>query len=426
MNNEDIIPEYAMLPAKEAVDDLEIKEEPIDITEQVINIEPSVVGEIKESNVEEVVEVMASEEEENNEILLNVNADYSTLKFTSVDIPKKHMIEIDEDILVPDTKPDMKEILAIDGTVVIKNNSVGEMKLKTIYVPEKKYESEIVSIESNLQFKTKLTDIDDDVNIFGKIEHLEYTIINERKFRIKCDIILMIEAFIDKEIEMFEGIKDEDLEMLTEKIEFSKVALRKKDILSVDEILPLKDDSVIPKEILKTDVKIMENYKQITGEKVVVNGFIVCSMLYLANADEDKEKCQLESYQAKSEFTQFIPINQSGSWSGLKVDFVPIDLKVAIDDTDENRGFKLYGDVKTQIQLYQDIVKDVVVDGYSKEGDLVFEKNVHLFNKISSAGFYGFTQRQVMAVPENIKSLKEVIYTSGNILNCDMIKEEDR
>ena len=75
---------------------------------------------------------------------------YSPVQVTNITEKPKTTITLEEDILVPDTKPDLREILMIDGKshlavkeidAVVKGddyiNLSGEIELQTLYLPEK-------------------------------------------------------------------------------------------------------------------------------------------------------------------------------------------------------------------------------------------------------------------------------------------------
>jgi hypothetical protein len=92
-------------------------------------------------------------------------------KLKLVDMKRKEpvRITIEEDILVPDVKPDLARILAMDGKIKLSEREIhtgqagadriritGDMTLQTLYVPEHIVEGEpIVAIESKVPFRNE-------------------------------------------------------------------------------------------------------------------------------------------------------------------------------------------------------------------------------------------------------------------------------
>ena len=216
------IPDYAMVPAKEVKEPTEIK--------------------AKEAMV----------------IPITKGAVYSPMQMTDISEKNKTTIVIEEDILVPDTKPDMREILLIDGRTRLSSREfcagakpeeyitlAGEIELATLYLPEKQEGcGEIISVQSRIAFKEQwhvgvapgacLT-------VRCKTEKIEYMVINERKYRVKVTLAVFAKEYADKKIEIFEGISGEEICMLKERIELSRVETRKKDSLSISENLAIRE-----------------------------------------------------------------------------------------------------------------------------------------------------------------------------------------
>ena len=103
-----------------------------------------------ENDIPDYALVPAREMEERVVVPITKGAVYSPVQITDIREKSKTTITIEEDILVPDTKPDLKEILLIDGKSylsgremeeIIKSDDYislsGEIELQTLYLPEK-------------------------------------------------------------------------------------------------------------------------------------------------------------------------------------------------------------------------------------------------------------------------------------------------
>ena len=85
-----------------------------------------------EKDIPDYALVPAKEPEERVLIPITQGAIYSPVQVTNITEKPKTTITIEEDILVPDTKPDLKEILMIDGKVHLANREIDQIS-KQIY-----------------------------------------------------------------------------------------------------------------------------------------------------------------------------------------------------------------------------------------------------------------------------------------------------
>ena len=102
-----------------------------------------------EKDIPDFAMVPAREIEEKVIVPVGGSAVYKPVQVTNITEKPKTVITIEEDILVPDTKPDLREILLIDGSVRLASREIdrinkaddyiglsGEVELQTLYVPE--------------------------------------------------------------------------------------------------------------------------------------------------------------------------------------------------------------------------------------------------------------------------------------------------
>ena len=255
-----------------------------------------------ENDIPDYALVPAKEMEERVVVPITKGAIYSPVQVTNIREKPKTTITIEEDILVPDTKPDLREILLIDGKSYLSSREVeeivksddyislsGEIELQTLYLPERQDgNSPIIPIQTRVPFKdqwhTSLS-VGACLVLDCSIEKIDYMVINERKFRVKISLAITAKEYMDSKVDIFEGLADEEIEMLRETVEISNIALRKKDNLAIKEDILPKDD-LRPENILKQDLSIVENYKQSTGDKVVVNGFVYVNILFSVYQEE--------------------------------------------------------------------------------------------------------------------------------------------
>lgn len=269
--------------------------------------------------------------------ITEAEAVYHTEKIIHPEKVAEMTYQFEEDILVPDIKADMREILLMDAVCDILPtekrvapktddllNLTGTITLQTIYDAETD-DGEPVSITSKIPYKYQwdLHPAEQAEGVFAcQVKHLDYMMINERKFRVKITLRFTGQLFAERTLSFFRGLKDEELEMQERRVSMTSMSLVKKDELTIDEVFQPKDGALRPESILKQSFAITENYRQVTTEKIVLNGFLFCSILYSASpADGEGASAVLCQHNQRIEFTQFVPLdkeNRGKSWNAVK------------------------------------------------------------------------------------------------------------
>ncbi|HVI40430.1 MAG TPA: SPOCS domain-containing protein, partial [Anaerovoracaceae bacterium] len=371
-----------------------------------------------------------------------------------VDMKKKEPLRaaIEEDILVPDVKPDLARILAMDGKIKLSEKEIhtgqsgtervrisGDLILQTLYVPEHMVDGEpIVAIESRIPFKNE-TEMKagpySDLAIAPNIESIDFTVVNERKFRVNAAVVFGIKEYSNVDIEVFEGVRDEEVQMLKEKINLTDVAMRKTETIEIKDDLMLKENSPEILKVLKYDVNVVENHKQITKEKAVINASVYCNIMYLgadgntdaakaedAGADSEEETVIPVLYQGKTEFTQFIRLDgdynqneQNPAGSKVSFNISSLNLTAKEDGNGKRNLFGLDMNVDTGLELYKNIEKEVVTDVYHHRKDIQYETDEIGVMALGGSGVAEISAREIVNIPERYGNVDKVAYISGNI-----------
>lgn len=417
---------------------------------------------------------LAEEKETGAKISLENLLIANELNFTEIKDGEKTRVYIEEDILVPDIKPDMAKILSMDGNVKCADREIksgqkgedrikvtGDITLETIYIPEKPAAEPIVTIQSRIPFRTEWgisTAPFSSAVIKPEIESIDYMVINERKFRAKLTVSLTMREYAGKYIELFEGIRGEDIEVLKEKVNVTDILVKKKDVLDIEENLLLKENSMIPGRILKYGINVVENHKQISPEKAVINGTVYCNILYLAEpqnediietsmeADEFMDEASSDSipaaasvsttepafYQGKIEFTQFIPLNIESAHSGSRITFDGSDLSVRIKNFSEDDeeasgiGFAVEGSINTNIEIYKNVEAEIVTDVYHNEKELAYDSEPFTAKSIAGSGVTELSAREILNIPAQYNDIEQIIYITGKVQNAESVAENGK
>ncbi|NBI62470.1 DUF3794 domain-containing protein [Clostridiales bacterium] len=372
---------------------------------------------------------------------LENTAVYHDLKMKTALQKLETTVLVEEDILVPDVKPDLINILSMEGKAILSSKELqvgqnddgsvrvtGEVSLQTIYLPETSGEEAISIIQSRLPFKTDWqagASPMSSLSIGAKVETIEYSIINERKFRAKATVALTLTEYAEKEMQLFDSIRGEDLQLLKETIKMSHVALRKEDSVDISEELKLKEGSLKPVKILKSDIRVVENHKQITSEKMVINANIMVNTLYIGQEEKEGETVSRPAFfQGKTDFTQFILMDKEENIAMSKTLFNQEDLEVKINESED--GFSLKGSVKTSVEVLSNLEKEVVTDLYHNAKDTTYDSAESKVEAVMGTGTTEASAREIFNVPEADGQADRIVYINGTIQEASSTVERGR
>lgn len=412
----------------------------------------------EKDNIPDFALVPARQPEEPVHTTAAQGAVFSPLQITHITEKPRTVIRLEEDVLVPDTRPDLKDILDISGNIQLhtrefeasahSEDSVsisGEISLQTLYIPEKDFvHGPVIAITNRISFREPWhTAISTEGSLFmdASIEQIEFMIINERKFRVKIIISLQAREYRNQRAELFEGLSGEDLQTLRQLSELTGTALRKKDIITIKEDLEQKETDPEVGTLLRQDIRVIENYRQATAEKVVINGFIYVSLLYCPPErpqlrQEEKESSSgsavsapvlLHQMQTRVEFTIFVPLSQSGQWSGSFVTFDGSDLRVRqLTSEDGSDILRLEGDIVTWLELYRNQEREIITDAYHRQKDFVcnFEE-IHCRRLSASvSGEVGI--HETISLDTSSGPASQILYVSAEIAKAESKSENGR
>ena len=363
---------------------------------------------------------------------------WDSIKVTKLVEPERITFTMEEDVLVPDTHPDMKEILMIDGRAVLdecelemerngKGEACGIIELQVLYMPEKAEENQLpLDVKTGLRFRQNVLDGSAGMGkiwLDASVVSVESMIINERKYRVKINVSIAVSRFETWEREIFQSIEGEDMEYLKEKVEICDASDRVRDVLEISEELGAGED-VRPVKILRQDIQVIENYRQAASEKVVINGFIMVSVMYCGqDGNDDSENQMVRQLQEKVEFTQFIPLQNHAQWQASRAVYDTSDLKVKLTDEDSQMcSFMLEGSLVTRVALIKSVEKELVVDAYHRKKDFICD-----YERLDSPVYSGVASgetgvREIISFDEETDTVEGVCFVCGNVtqVSCRM------
>ena len=289
-------------------------------------------------------------------------------------------IMLEGDVIVPDIKPDISFILRIEGRPVLEEKKVmddkavfsGQLKFTILY-QAKKAEKLIHSMKSAIPFEDYINidglDKTDELDLWAKLEYLDYKLINDRKINIKA--LITVKALVQRQDEMY-VIKDveEAPQIQTRKgvLNVCNVVDEKRDRFVIKEQVNVPAGRPNVREVLQCDVKICQKEVRPLDGRVSVKGVLDVCTLYMGDNDESiieimENEVPFSGYIESKDVTEGMMASAALSVGDQKVTVLP-------DDDGEERVLDIETTVLADMTVRNNEDIEVVEDVYSLDGPL--------------------------------------------------------
>lgn len=354
------------------------------------------------------------------ESLLDAELHYDNIRLRNRRRTWNYTLPFDETLLVPDTMPDMIQILFSEGRVTpsqpgkthysSSDTYSGEILLFTVYRPDGGEGTPVDVVRSTITFETSAcwgtssaqntspSQADSDRIYYATVclKEVEPSRLNERKFQVRGKLCIAVTEIQKTELHVLRDSSDKNLILKQEKKEAADLIFETEEFADIEQEIAVEEGQPQPVRILKESFTITETHRQISSGKLIINGLLQIQILYLG--EDDERENQLCCRREKTEFTQFIPLQSQLNSDLIKVDFSGDGLKLAIENQDT---FQLEGQVRIQIHGYGTKQIPVASDAYHKEKSIHFDRKVEdlscltdvLSGEISAREVVNLTQR---------------------------------
>lgn len=329
------------------------------------------------------------------ESLLDAELHYDNIRLRNRRRTWNYTLPFDETLLVPDTMPDMIQILFSEGRVTpsqpgkthysSSDTYSGEILLFTVYRPDGGEGTPVDVVRSTITFETSAcwgtssaqntspSQADSDRIYYATVclKEVEPSRLNERKFQVRGKLCIAVTEIQKTELHVLRDSSDKNLILKREKKEAADLIFETEEFADIEQEIAVEEGQPQPVRILKESFTITETHRQISSGKLIINGLLQIQILYLG--EDDERENQLCCRREKTEFTQFIPLQSQLNSDLIKVDFSGDGLKLAIENQDT---FQLEGQVRIQIHGYGTKQIPVASDAYHKEKSIHFDRKV--------------------------------------------------
>lgn len=292
-------------------------------------------------------------------------------------------ITLEDDMNIPDNKPDVSTVNFEKGTILIDEvkpgtdfvNVRGRLIFSILYHTNEEGSS-LVALESKIPFDEKINmkgvENTDNVSIEGELEDLSVGIINSRKLSIQSVVTLFakVEELYDEEAPI--GIYgEEEIEYRKSPINLAQIAIFKNDIYRIKQEISLPSNYPNIFQILWNNISLGDVEFKIAEEKLLLQGDVHVFLLY----EGEGEDHPIRSFETTMPFTGTLECH--GCREGMIPDIQytlgqqELAIRPDLDGEERNIGMDLVMDIA--MKIYEEERTEVVSDiyGVTKEVETV-------------------------------------------------------
>lgn len=308
-----------------------------------------------------------------------INIEKQMMSLNKVIARNTQVTWIEQDILVPDTKPDVMRIIQVEAIPFVGNVEVvesgirvtGEITYYIIYRAMEQDKTRGISMTYPFSQTINVPDAKKGMNarVTAETRNIIYSLPNERKVSIKAEVVFKYVVTEKGNIELIQGMEDnEDIETKTSQDVFYNVINVKQ------EVLDAKEDIVVPEsvpkigEILRVSSNITNTDYKVSYNKILVKGDINVELLYLEAGDTEN----IFTYTVTVPFTGMIEFDNIAENYRFDIKYTLRNLEVVLG---ENNMLTVSGEVLADAVMFEEKKVDYVNDFYSTNSNLNYDKS---------------------------------------------------
>ena len=316
---------------------------------------------------------------------------------------KINQIEVKGDIIVPDTKPDIVNIINTNSNPYIykeectdgKYRFDGNVDTHIIYLSEN---GETKCIQTTLDFMDMIEDTQINESMSTKyridIVSIDTKILNERKISVSIQLKICFNFFQSQTIEYLDNLDTlSGVEKLQERVDLKTVVAMNKIKSSLKEDINVDESDTIA-EILKSDISIGNLENKISYNKVLSKADVNIKILYIT------ETSKVSTINASFPIMNFIDMEKVTDEDICNTDYKIRNMLFKINGK-ETKTISCQIDFEVCCEVYQKKRIDIVQDMYG------IDKNI------------SFNQKKV-EVQTDTECSKEIVNINENVLVEDI------
>ncbi len=299
---------------------------------------------------------------------------------------KTNTFMVEDDFIVPDSKPDILDVISNSGVICIYKKEILDGKIRLdgsvntyiMYLSDTQ-ENQVRSLNTNIDF-TQIIDMEKarsnmslDLNI--RLKGLECKVLNGRKINMKAILEIDCKVSSNETVEYIKEINNlSDIQCLSRDFEVNSLVgtgntkVFAKDTLDIDQT-----DNLV--EIMKTDLKITNRETKISYNKVLIKSDLQIKLIYLTDDNRINMK------EATIPIVGFIDLPNISEEHSCDVKYEIKNIIIKPNNVEEHSIY-VEAEIQVYCEAYENKNLQIIQDLYSPTLDLNFtQKNIKVMQK---------------------------------------------
>jgi LysM repeat protein len=343
---------------------------------------------------------------------------------------------IKAEYLIPDTLPDVTEILMLDvKPSITKMESMqdkvyieGQVEYNILYLAKEDAGLGVHNVNYTDKFSNYVDIQNAEHNLKCEaecnVEHMDCSIINERKISVGGVIRLKSAVYKDYQFEIIKDIAtSSNIQMLKRPAEVDKIiGTAKGDLIAKSNMVISMDKPQIG-VVLKCDIKIHKKEVKLMDDKVQVSAFALIEMLYRGQDTRDIIYMKDDVFLTKEIDVE--GVNPSMEvFDDYNIDAMEFDIKE--DDLGEKRRVDVEAFVSFGVKVMSKVQVDMIEDTYSPQLLMEMNKRDYMLNVMHGQGIKEAIVKENVELSPDLPRPSSVIMCNGSVSVTDKKLVEDK
>lgn len=340
-------------------------------------------------------------------------------------------ILLEGDMIVPDTKPDVAQVLRCSGRVRLDESKITEEKLQLMGTLLVDVLYRAIGGQKPLYAMTMTLPIQetlyveglaqgDETNIHIELEHMECSLINDRKIGLHAVVKVEVDTAGSQQYDMVTGVDGGAVELLRQNIQTIQPVAEKKDRFTVKESIPLSAEQPEIGEILDTYIGIANTDIRAMEGKTAIRGNLQLQVLYAASQTG-----------MPTIWTQTIPFHGFIEGNGITpqtmtqvhLNIQEEDIHPDVDEDGESRVFDVTVTIGAELAASNPAEISIVTDAYGLEQNLTARQEQISYPVPVGMAQNHFTIRETMTLESGEEPMLQAV-TAWGVLRIENIHTE--
>ena len=326
---------------------------------------------------------------------------------------------VENDIIVPDIKPDISKILQVSNTAVITKKNIqsdkvyigGTIRLNILYVPEGETVANVKSIATTAEF-SHMVDIKDatpemEAWVEAECEPAEYTVVNSRKLNIRTKLGLGIRLSRCLETDIATDIDSgEPVQIKSTPLKIYNPCIDAERDLIIKERLEVPAGKPTMCEILKFCAKPLSTELRLLNDKAVLRGELKISTLYCGEGGNGT----IEFMEHTVPFSEIAEIDGVRENMNGEIEYCIKDLycEICQDADGDRRVLSCEFTLTAALRAFETLECNAIEDAYGLDSAVELETSSYSMEQLIDSTSAQVPVKEAVNIPDYLPTLRQL------------------